>query len=153
MTQCQIQGPPSVSNTVIASSTMACGYQLLGKCYILNINSSKSGYKSLIKMKNTFLFHWSHLSNKCLRNLQLNQCFQSPEIKLSFFHVLDRNDLCRWNSLAILVLLTEWHYHQCCPIWVIYFQNNLGFLQKRKIISLEVMFIEGAFPFTLWIKV
>lgn len=56
-------------------------------------------------MKNTFLFHWSHLSNKCLRESQLNQCFQSPEIKLSFFRELDKNDLSRWDNVAISVLL------------------------------------------------
>ena len=83
-----------------------------------------------LKMKNTFLFHRSHLSNKCLRDSQLNQYFQSPEIKLSSFREWDKNDWSRWNNLGlILALLTEWRYHQWFfPSCVIYFKNYLRLL-------------------------
>lgn len=60
-----------------------------------------------LKIKNTFLFHWSHLSNKCLRKSQRNQCFQSPEIKLFLFLELDKNDLSRWDNVTIFMLLND----------------------------------------------
>ena len=86
-----------------------------------------------IEDENTFLFHRSHLSNKCLRDSQLNQCFQSPEIKLSSFREWDKNDWSRWNNLGlILALLTEWRYHQWFfPSCVIYFKDYLRLLNTH----------------------
>lgn len=52
MIQHKTQGPLFVSSSVINTSlsTMSCGCQLLGKRYVLKINSPKFGYQSLMEI-------------------------------------------------------------------------------------------------------